>query len=178
MSESQEWLLIKKCKLGDVDAYTELVSRYQVVVYNCTLRILDNPADAADATQSSFLKLYEHIESFDSNRKFFSWMYRLAINEALDYKRKTRRFETIDGDQIECNSGNPAKSFEQDGTRSNIQAAIMNLGDDGRIVIALRHFSELSYQQISEILEIPEKTVRSRLYTARQQMRNFLLGLE
>ena len=174
MVESKEWVLIEKCKKGDVEAYTELVRKYQNVIYNCAWRILANADDAADVTQIAFLKLYEHINSFDSNRTFFSWMYRIAINEALDHKRKDKSFQTTPEDNIASSGESPEESLENAEISHDIQTSMLKLSDDSRVVIVLRHFNELSYKEIGDILEISEKTVKSRLYSARQRLRDLL----
>jgi RNA polymerase sigma-70 factor (ECF subfamily) len=174
MTESQEWELIERCKNGNVDAYTELVRKYQHVIYNCALRILGNPDDAADITQIAFLKLFKNIGSFDSNRTFFSWMYRIAVNEAIDHKRKNRHFETYQEDNLESEMESPEDSLQKSVNKDQIQASLMRLPDDFKVVLILRHYSELSYRQIGDILEIPEKTVRSRLYSARQHLKDLL----
>ena len=96
MTEDEERVLIGQCKKGDINAYTLLVKEYQTTIFNCAWRIVLNREDAADITQSAFLKLFERIETFDSNRKFFSWMYRIAINEALDHKRRQRTLDDFD----------------------------------------------------------------------------------
>ncbi len=175
MTKSQEWVLIEKCKRGDVAAYTDLVRKYQDVIYNCAWRILANSEDAADVTQIAFLKLYEHIGSFDSSRTFFSWMYRIAVNEALDHRRKDKSFQSMAADNIESNSENPEQILETVAIRDHIQASLLKLSDDSRVVIVLRHFNELSYREMGDILEISEKTVKSRLYSARQRLRELLL---
>jgi RNA polymerase sigma-70 factor, ECF subfamily len=174
MSETEEWGLIERCKKGDVEAYTQLVRKYQQVIYNCALRIVGNPEDAADVAQIAFLKLFESIQSFDSNRIFFSWMYRIAVNESIDHKRKGRHFETYWEDNIESGMDSPERNLEKSATRDQIQACLMRLTDDARVVLILRHYSEFSYKQIGDILQIPEKTVRSRLYSARQHMKSLL----
>ncbi len=174
MIEHHEWGLIEKCKSGDVAAYTELVKRYQRAVYNCTLRILNNPEDAADATQTAFLRLYERIGSFDSNRSFFSWIYRIAINVAIDQRRRLKPAESIQEDKIQSIVDDPQESLQKAESRKDIQSALMQLSFDARIVLILRHYSEFSYKQMSDVLEIPEKTVRSRLYSARQQLKDLL----
>ncbi len=174
MNDSREWRLIERCKSGDVAAYTQLVRQYQKAIYNCTLRILDNPEDAADATQVAFLRLYERISSFDTERSFFSWMYRIAINAAIDQKRRTRHFETYQDDVHRGDSDDPDHALEAAAVKNQLQAVLMQLTFDARAVLVLRHYSDFSYKQISNILEIPEKTVRSRLYAARQQLKMLL----
>ncbi len=174
MTEHQEWGLIEKCKSGDVAAYTELVKRYQRAVYNCTFRILNNREDAADATQTAFLRLYERIGSFDSNRSFFSWIYRIAINVAIDQRRRIRPADSIQEDRIESILDDPEENLEKSESKKDVQSALMKLSFDARIVLILRHYSEFSYKQMSDVLEIPEKTVRSRLYSSRQQLKDLL----
>ncbi len=165
---------MEQCKDGDMDAYCQLVRQYQHTIYNCAFRILSNSEDAADVTQTAFLKMYERLESYDTSRSFFSWMYRVTVNEAIDQKRKRRRFD-VDHEEASPVNGNPDNNFEANETRDRIQAALNRLSDDARVVIVLRHFSDCSYSEMAEILEIPERTVRSRLYSARQRLKQLLL---
>jgi RNA polymerase sigma-70 factor (ECF subfamily) len=174
MTEDEEHILIEQCKKGDINAYTLLVKEYQNTIFNCAWRIVLNREDAADITQSAFLKLFERIETFDSNRKFFSWMYRIAINEALDHKRRRRTFDEFDEEKHSSDNRAPDASLEDEELKATIAACLRRLPDDARVVITLKHFSGLSYNEIGEILEIPERTVKSRLYSARQKMKNLL----
>jgi RNA polymerase sigma-70 factor (ECF subfamily) len=150
-----------------------LVRQLEKPVYNAAYRMLGNPDEAADVTQTTFLKVFENIDRFDANRPLFSWTYRIAINEAIDQLKRLKRAEPI---KESTPSSDPTP---QDRTATlqlsdEIQATLMELQEDYRAVIVLRYFGECSYQDISVILRLPEKTVKSRLFSARQQMKHKL----
>jgi len=175
MGNSRDHALVERCKQGDRQALEVLVREYQRPVYNAAYRILGNPDDAADATQAAFLKAFENLESYDSNYKFFSWIYRIAINESINQSKRVSREQFLEDDEIPSEIGPETDAVADDLSRG-IQAGLMDLNEDYRTVIVLRHFSDFSYRQISEVLQIPEKTVKSRLYSARQLMKDHLLA--
>ena len=152
---------------------SQLVSQYQRPVFNAAYRILGNMDDAADATQTVFLKVFEHISDYDQKHKFFSWVYRIAINESLNQVKKRRLQEPLDDSQVSPWQG-PTETLDSKRICKRVQAALMLLNDDYRTVVVLKHISGCSYQQIGEILQLPEKTVKSRLYSARQLMKKAL----
>ena len=116
---------------------------------------------------------FEHIDRFNPKFKFFSWIYRIAINESINQLKKRKGFEPLSDTQPAAEpSPDELAATAQAG--KEVQAVLMSLQQDHRSVIVLRYFSECSYRQIGEILQIPEKTVKSRLFTARQQMKNKL----
>jgi RNA polymerase sigma-70 factor (ECF subfamily) len=152
---------------------SQLVDQYQRPVFNAAYRILGNKDDAADATQTVFLKVFEHLADYDQKFKFFSWVYRIAINESLNQVKKRRSQEPLDDSQASPWQG-PAEALDTTKLCNRVQGALMLLNDDYRTVVVLKHISGCSYQQISEILQLPEKTVKSRLYSARQLMKKAL----
>jgi RNA polymerase sigma-70 factor (ECF subfamily) len=152
---------------------SRLVSRYQRPVFNAAYRILGDMDDAADTTQTVFLKVFEHISDYDPRFKFFSWVYRIAINESLNQVKKRRYQEPLADSQVSPWQG-PAEELESKRLCNRVQAALMSLSEDYRTVVVLKHISGCSYRNISEILQLPEKTVKSRLYSARQQMKKIL----
>jgi RNA polymerase sigma-70 factor (ECF subfamily) len=154
---------------------SQLVSQYQRPVYNAAYRILGNVDDAADTTQIVFIKVFEHIADYDSRFKFFSWIYRIAINESLNQVKKRRNQEPLADSQASPWRG-PEEELDAARLSGRVQGALMLLSDDYRTVVVLKHITGCSYQQISEILQLPEKTVKSRLYSARQLMKNTLLN--
>jgi RNA polymerase sigma-70 factor (ECF subfamily) len=174
-NDSRDHALVDKCKRGDRNALGELIGQYERPVYNAAYRILGNPDDAADVTQSVFLKAFEHLGQYDPKYKFFSWIYRIAVNESINQLKRGNRQQPLDDREIAASGGPEAKLAEGDLSRE-IQQGLMTLKSDYRTVIVLRHFSECSYAQISDILQIPEKTVKSRLYSARQLMKETLLA--
>lgn len=151
----------------------QLVSQYERPVFNAAYRILGSMDDAADTTQTVFLKVFEHIKDYDPKFKFFSWVYRIAINESLNQVKKRRYQEPLADSQASPWRG-PAEELDTSRLCKRVQDSLMQLNEDYRTVVVLKHISGFSYQQISEVLQLPEKTVKSRLYTARQQMKKTL----
>ena len=172
-NDSRDQALVERCKRGDRKALEELVGHYEKPVFNAAYRILGNPDDAADATQVVFMKAFEHLGQYDPKYKFFSWIYRIAVNEAINQLKRGRNQQPLDDTEVAGTRG-PEANVEAGDLYREIQDGLMRLSEDYRTVIVLRHFSECSYQQISEILQIPEKTVKSRLYSARQVMKDTL----
>lgn len=173
MGKSRDHVLIERCKRGDRQALEELVGNYQRPVYNAAYRILGNPDDAADATQAAFLKTFENLHQYNPKYKFFSWIYRIAVNESINQIKRGRNQQPLDDKEL-AGTPSPEATVEASDLSLAIQEGLMALTTDYRTVVVLRHFSECSYRQISEILQIPEKTVKSRLYSARQSMKEIL----
>jgi RNA polymerase sigma-70 factor, ECF subfamily len=173
MHRDRDAALVKDCKRGDRGAMSQLISLYQRPVYNAAYRILGNTDDAADTTQIVFLKVFEHLADYDSKFKFFSWVYRIAINESLNQVKKRRNQEPVADSQASPWRG-PEDELAAARLHDRVQGALMQLNEDYRTVVVLKHISGFSYQQIGEILQLPEKTVKSRLYTARQLMKKSL----
>lgn len=176
MDNDVDLALVERYLHGDRDAFTELVVRYQRPIYNAAFWILRSADDASDIAQDVFLKVAEHLDEYDSHRKFFSWIYRIAVNESLNLLRRNGHQEWLD-DEIDIpgpDSANP-ESQATDAERSrHIQRALMKLSVNDRTVLMLRHFSDCSYDEIAGILELDEKTVKSRLFEARHRLRETL----
>jgi RNA polymerase sigma-70 factor, ECF subfamily len=166
--------LVQRCRAGDRRAFERLVERYQRTVYNAALRMLHDPQDALDVAQTTFLKAFEHLADYDPRYKFYSWLYRIAVNESLDALGTRRPFQELDGAEPDDAPG-PEREAEGVQTREAIEAALMRLSPELRSAIVLRHFMQLSYQDMADVLALPEKTVKSRLYSARQLLREQLL---
>ena len=173
MHKDSDAALVNDCQRGDRRAMSQLVSQYQKPVYNAAYRILGNMDDAADTTQIVFLKVFEHLADYDPKFKFFSWVYRIAINESLNQVKKRRIQEPLADSQASPWRG-PDEELDSRRLCSRVQGALMHLSGDYRAVVVLKHLSGCSYQQIGEILQLPEKTVKSRLYSARQLMKKAL----
>jgi RNA polymerase sigma-70 factor (ECF subfamily) len=168
--------LVERCREGDRAALGALVTRYQRAIYNAAYRVLGNGEDAADVAQSVFLRVAERLDDFDAQRRFFSWIYRIAINEALNVLRRNAHEEPLgEGDELPGAEGlDPERRAHDSELAGRVQGALMSLRFDERIVITLRHFSGCSYGEIASILELQEKTVKSRLFEARQRLRGLL----
>lgn len=175
MVNSRDHALVIRCRKGDRQALEALVGQYQKPLYNAAYRILGNPDDAADVTQAAFLKAFENLDGYDPKYKFFSWIYRIAVNEAINQLKRIRKTQPLDEGEPASDPG-PDDEVETGKLSRELQDGLMALNEEYRTVIVLRHFSDCSYRQISEILQIPEKTVKSRLYSARQLMKDQLLA--
>lgn len=174
MKEDADWTLVRRCRDGKRGACEELVVRYQKPVYNAALRLLRNPDDARDAAQTAFMKVFEHLADYDPKFKFFSWIYRIAINEALDTLAARKPFEALTDEEPDEAPG-PERLVEGQQTSRAIESALMQIKPDLRTAIVLRHFMHLSYHDMGDVLQLPEKTVKSRLHDARQLLRQCLL---
>jgi RNA polymerase sigma-70 factor (ECF subfamily) len=171
--------LVERCREGDGTAFAALVKRYHRPIYNAAFRVLGNADDAADITQVVFMRVTERLDDFDSRYKFFSWIYRIALNEALNLARKRRREDPLE-DEDEVPGGResePDWNMDRTELTDRIQRALMGMAADDRAVITLRHFSDCSYREMSTILGIAEKTVKSRLFAARRRLRDLLADL-
>jgi RNA polymerase sigma-70 factor (ECF subfamily) len=172
--EEDDGALVRRCRDGDRDAFEQLVIRYQKAVYNAALRLLRDADEASDVAQTTFLKVFEHLADYDPSFKFYSWIYRIAINESLNVLGRRRPHEQISGEEADEAPG-PDRLIEGDQARRAIEDALMRINPELRTVVVLRHFMHLSYQDMGEILALPEKTVKSRLYSARQLLRDSLI---
>ena len=179
MDEDHDQAVVKDCLNGNRAAFATLVARYQKPIYNAAYRVLGNADDAADTAQAVFLKVVERLDDYDPRFKFFSWLYRIAVNESLNLLRRNRREQPLDEDMDfpGAESANPEWQLEEAQVSRRVQAALMRMKAEDRVVITLRHFSECSYREIALILELDEKTVKSRLYEARGRLRGMLADL-
>ena len=173
MGNSQDQELIERCRRGDRRALEAVLEKYQKPIFNAAYRMLGNADDAADVTQATFLKAFENLGHYNPNYKFFSWIYRIAINDSIDRINLGKREQVLEDVQPSAEPG-PESRVQEETVSRTVQAVLMGLQEDHRAVLVLRHFSDCSYQEISEILHIPEKTVKSRLYSARQKMKDQL----
>ena len=172
INESNDAALIERCQAGETGSFEALVQNYQRGLFNIALRMLGSYEDARDATQTTFIKAYEHLDRFDPNRRFFSWIYRILKNECLNILRARRQSEPV---PLDWPAAGVPDSVETGERKQAIQRALLALSDEYREVLVLRHFTELSYDEIASTLGIPEKTVKSRLYTARQRLSELLI---
>ena len=188
MDDDRERALLVRCQHGDRDAFAALVESCERPLFAVAYRMLGNVADAADATQNVFLKVFEHLGEYDGQHRAFSWIYRIAVNESLDRLQWRKSSSGTAGpetgakqdqegsleDGIASTDGGPDDSAEAGQLHDCVQASLMELNGEHRAVIVLRHFSGCSYGEIASILHLPEKTVKSRLHDARLALRKRL----
>ena len=162
---------VARCLKGEPAAFETLVRRYQGILYNVAYRLTANREDARDIAQNTFIKAFERLETYDPTRKFFSWIYRIAVNESLNYRRQHQATEPLDPSLQAARAVDPVERAE---TADRVQTALMALTPEYREVIIMRYFIDLSYEEISEAIGIPEKTVKSRLFSARERLGRLL----
>ncbi|GBD36789.1 ECF RNA polymerase sigma factor SigW [bacterium HR36] len=178
--------LIAQCLQGRAEAFGELVRRYQDRLYNSVYRFLGNAEDARDVVQEAFLSAFRSLRRFRGSSQFFTWLYRIALNHAVDWKRRkslralpeafaqTSRNEPQDPSLL----ANPDWHLQRLEEDERLHQALAKLSHEHRLVLILRDIDELSYEQIAEVLDIPLGTVRSRLHRARLELRRLLQELE
>jgi RNA polymerase sigma-70 factor (ECF subfamily) len=172
--------LLQRYRGGDRAAFTELVTRYQKPIYNAAFGVLHRADDALDITQEVFLRVAERLDEYDPRFKFFSWIYRIALNESLNLQRRNNRKAPVDVQSAlpAADGADPEKQVNDAQLSRRIQSAMTRLPENDRIVLSLRHFSECSYERIGQILDLDQKTVKSRLFESRQRLRGLLADLE
>jgi RNA polymerase sigma-70 factor, ECF subfamily len=166
--------LVRASANGDRAAFGTLLANYERPIYNVAMRMLQHPEDARDIVQIVFLKAFEKLHQFDYAHRFYSWIYRIAINECIDMLNARRRFAPLHDEESIDEDSNPHEACRVAQASAGVQAAMSHLPPDYRAVIVLRHFVDCSYEEMAGILAVPEKTVKSRLFTARQLLRERL----
>ncbi len=174
MSRSEDAQLVRATLRGDHRAFEALVDKYQKPILNVAFRMAQDPDDAQDITQTVFIKAFEKLDTYNPRYKFFSWIYRMAINECINFLNQKKPYEELDPKLV-----SPAKPpdvlVDEHELSAIVGAALMRLPIKYRTILVLKHFEHLSYKDISYIVDTPVKTVKSRLYTARQQLKNVLM---
>jgi len=168
MAVEDEGTLIQRVLDGDREAFGSLVDAYGRVVFNLALRMVNDREDARDLSQTVFLKAYERLATFDRRNRFFSWIYRITINESLNWLERRRPHEELKEDTTGgSGSASAPDAVEAGEDRVRVQETLQVLRADDRQLIVLRHFLQLSHREMGEALGVPEKTVKSRLHAAR-----------
>jgi RNA polymerase sigma-70 factor (ECF subfamily) len=178
--------LVLAIREGDPSAYRGLVERYQGRVYSLICGMVRDREEARDLTQDAFIKAYKNLHRFRLESSFYTWLYRIAMNVAIDHlrKMKKRKHEAFDENVAARDSDgllsaahdrtNPGKALDRKELHDQIYDALDLLSPDHRQVVLLREVEGLTYQEISDTMGIPEGTVMSRLFYARRKLRDAL----
>ena len=175
---------IEAAKQGDTSAFEALVHLYEKRIFALTLRMCKNPEDAAEAAQEAFLSAWQGLPFFRGDSSFSTWLYRLASNACVDLLRRENRHKNAAGPslddeettvEVQDTAPQPQTVLERKELREQIEAGLQSLTPDHRQVLILREMHQLSYDEISGVLELDVGTVKSRINRARKQLRNFLL---
>lgn len=166
--------LVQECLNGKGKSFEIIVNRYYKTVFRLADKFVHDFDDAEEITQSVFVKAYENLRNYNSNYKFFSWLYRITVNESINYNKRRDRTVVIEENMQSLEPGAEIR-YENEELNSKIKDALMELEMIYRAPLVLKHFMGYSYKELSYMLDIPEKTVKSRLYTARQLLKEILL---
>ncbi|AST94090.1 MULTISPECIES: RNA polymerase sigma factor SigW [Sutcliffiella] len=176
---------IKQLKKGDQDAFADIVDFYKDKIYQLCYRMVGNAHEAEDISQEAFIRAYVNIHSYDLKRKFSTWLYRIATNLCIDRIRKKKPDYYLDAEvagteglnmysQVAADVVLPEDEIETLELQGEIQQQILKLPDKYRSVIVLKYIDELSLKEISEILELPINTVKTRIHRGREALRKQL----
>jgi RNA polymerase sigma-70 factor (ECF subfamily) len=178
--------LVARAQGGDTNAFNQLVGKYERKVFRLAKNITKNQEDAEDVLQETFLKAYSHINGFQGNSKFYTWLVRIAVNEALMKLRKRKSDKTVSMDEgvdtgeevmvreIAVWEEDPEQRYSREEIRAILDEAVASLRPAFRTVFVLRDIEELSTEETANVLDLSVPAVKSRLLRARLQLREKL----
>ncbi len=185
-AERTDWELVELAGEGERSAFRELVERYQRRVLAVVMGMLHDREAALDVTQETFIKAYRSIGRFKGDASFYTWLYRIAVNLAIDYQRREWRKpiieagrpggiesggeDLLDRQKDESPGGDPFQAAKDSELRARVRQAIDELTPDHKAVILLREVDGLSYEEISRVMQCSKGTVMSRLHYARKKL--------
>jgi RNA polymerase sigma-70 factor, ECF subfamily len=178
--------LVKRLQAGDQSAFRALFDRYNRRAFAVAFGVVKNQEDALDVVQEAFIKVHKHVASFQGSSSFYTWLYRIVMNLAIDHVRRARKvIEFDDSIKREDAAGdgallprlgheNPAKVIGRQELSRKMEAALEQLPEYHRAVIVLREIDGLSYEEMAKVLRVPKGTIMSRLFHARRKMQERL----
>jgi len=174
--------LVQRAQRGSPAAFAALVARYQDRVYNTCYRMCHDHADALDLTQTAFLKALEQLPEFRGEAGFFTWLFRIAVNLTLSFRRTRARAARVHGAELDRRraariappESDVAATMERRELRERIAGALDQLDDEFRVAVVLKDIEGLDYAAIAEVLGIPTGTVKSRIHRGRMMLRDLL----
>ena len=186
-SDAQEdQQLVKRARTGDMEAYDELVRRYQERIYATIYHMTANHEDANDLAQETFIKAYQALKSFKGDSSFFTWVYRIAINKTINFLKQRKNKTHMSLNDLDFNTEHdadllalisektPRREVNLIELQEKLNIAMLKLSQVHRLVVTLHDVQGLSHEEISRILNCNTGTVRSRLFYARQQLQAYL----
>ena len=186
LTGSDESVLVAQARQNDALAFSELVRRYENKIFRLALHITQNREDAEDVLQESFLKAYEHLDQFQGNSKFYTWIVRIAVNQALMKLRRRKTDKSVSLDEqfdtgedtlvreIAAWDENPEQQFSREELGEILESAIQSLEPPYRSVFVLRDIEDFSTEETAQSLDLSIPAVKSRLLRARLQLREKL----
>jgi RNA polymerase sigma-70 factor (ECF subfamily) len=183
---TEETLLVKRARHGDLGAYDELVRRYQERIYATIYHMTANHEDANDLAQEAFIKAFQALRSFKGGSSFYTWVYRIAVNKTINFLKQRKARTQMSLDDLDMNAEHDPdlvalvsdKTPRRDASLSELQQklneAMQKLSEPHRLVVTLHDVQGLSHEEIADIMDCNIGTVRSRLFYARQQLQAYL----
>jgi RNA polymerase sigma-70 factor (ECF subfamily) len=182
--------LVLAARKGDRDAFRTLFERYHRRAYALALGVLRHADDALDVVQDAFVKAHKYLDKFEGNSSFYTWLYRIVMNLAIDHLRKHRRVKPVEFDEARLDEdrtdeallprilgGNPGRALLDKEIRKRIDAALDELSENHRAVLVMRELEGLSYEEMAQAMGCSKGTIMSRLFHARRNMQKRLLDL-
>lgn len=178
--------LVKRARNGDLDAYDELVKRYQERIYATIYHMTSNHEDANDLAQESFIKAYQALKSFKGGSSFYTWLYRIAVNKTINFLKQRKNKHHYSLNDLDFNTEHnpdlvalisdktPHRDVGLTELQKKLNEALMRLSEPHRMVVVLHDVQGQSHEEIAEIMGCNIGTVRSRLFYARQQLQGYL----
>jgi RNA polymerase sigma-70 factor, ECF subfamily len=180
LAVSDDAQLIDQALAGHSEAFGQLVLKYQDRLYNTVFHVVGHAEDARDVVQEALVQAFLKLDSFKHHSAFYTWLYRIAFNVAITHRRRRQPTvsinqirETSHREPVDCEEG-PAESLDRKERCGRVRQAITQLAEEHRAVLVLREIDGCCYETISEILDLPIGTVRSRLHRARLQLKEEL----
>jgi RNA polymerase sigma-70 factor (ECF subfamily) len=175
LQQFEDLELIRRSQAGDTEAFGELVTKYRAKILAMLYGMVRDENDAWDLAQEGFLQAWRSIHRFEGRSSFYTWLYRLTVNLAIEsLRRKGRREEVELDDAIPCFLPSPRANYQRNEIRQHINAALAQLSPEHRAVIVLKEIEDLQYQEIAEILNLSIGTVMSRLFYGRKKLQSML----
>ncbi|MFV0313919.1 MAG: RNA polymerase sigma factor [Anaerotignum sp.] len=183
LAELEDKQFISKAKQGDMAAFEELILQHEKMVYNVALRMMNHSEDAKDISQEVFIKAYRNISNFDERSTFSTWIYRITTNTCIDEMRKRKGKQTFSLDnefegeesswkrEVADDADTPEKSLLKKEEKNEILMAMEGVSEEYKMVFILRDIQGLSYEEISDILDLTLGTVKSRISRARKNIK-------
>ncbi len=174
--------LVTRVQNGDLEALGKLYKRYKTQVYRTALAITHDERTSEDILQEAFLRIYTYADSFDKTRPLGPWLYRMTVNLAYSWSSQAKRWVNLFHEKLESlkalDRQHPEEIVEKRGRQQFVRKAIDALPEPQRVVIILHYLEDLSVSEISYVVGVPEGTVKSRLYYARERLRKTILERE
>jgi RNA polymerase sigma-70 factor (ECF subfamily) len=181
--------LVLAARKGDRDAFRTLFERYHRRAYALAFGVLRHQDDALDVVQDAFIKAHKYLDKFEGNSSFYTWLYRIVMNLAIDHLRKHRRVKPVELDEARMEDsadqgllprilgGNPSRALQDKEIRARIDRALDELSENHRAVLVMRELEGLSYEEMAQAMDCSKGTIMSRLFHARRNMQKRLLDL-